>query len=130
MLKTFQFLFGSLADFNGQDSFTFSPGTNSIATLTYSSSQTAQLPPPRKVYSLTDPVAYEATSRTDAAMAILAKYGAAKWEMADGYTDFVQGAPASDGQAVRAIADSGYASDAGNYRMVPIGVVLASRRWR
>jgi endoglucanase len=99
---------------NGQDSFTFTPPRNSVATLTYSSSQVAQLPPPRKVYSLTDPVAYEATSRTDAAMAILAKYHAAKWEMADGYTDFVQGAPAAAGQQVRAVADSGFASGFGN----------------
>ena len=99
---------------NGQDSFTFVPAANTVATLTYSSSQAAQLPPPRKVYSLVDPVAYEATSRADAAMCILAKYGASKWEMADGYTDFVSGVPAAEGQAVRALADSGFGSSAGN----------------
>jgi hypothetical protein len=72
------------------------------------------VPPPRKVYSLTDPVAYAATDLRDAARAILAKYGASKWEMADGYTDYELGAPATDGQVVRAIADSGYGSSVGN----------------
>jgi endoglucanase len=97
---------------NGSDSFTFTSAANTVATLTYSSSH--QVPPPRKVYSLADPAAYEATSLKDAAMAILAKYGASKWEMADGYTDFVAGAPAADGQNVRAICDSGFGSSAGN----------------
>jgi hypothetical protein len=34
--------------------------------------------------------------------------------MADGYTDYMQGAPAADGQRVRAISDSGYGSSPGN----------------
>jgi hypothetical protein len=59
-------------------------------------------------------VAYAATSLTDAAMAIIAKYGACKWELADGYTDYMQGSPAAAGQQVRAIADSGYGSSPGN----------------
>jgi hypothetical protein len=72
------------------------------------------VPPPRKVFSLRDPVAYAATSLTDAALAIIAKYSACKWEMADGHTDYMQGAPAAEGQPVRAISDSGYGSSPGN----------------
>jgi hypothetical protein len=34
--------------------------------------------------------------------------------MADGYTDFLQGTPAGEGQAVRAVSDSGYGSSPGN----------------
>jgi endoglucanase len=98
---------------NGQDSFTFTPGANRVTTLTYAGTA-PNLPPPRKVYSLADPVAYAATSLGDAAMAIIAKYAACKWELADGYTDYMQGAPAGDGQVVRAISDSGYGSSPGN----------------
>jgi hypothetical protein len=97
---------------NGQDSFTYTAASNRIATLTYTSNR--QVPPARKIYSLADPVAYEATSLWDAAMAILAKYSACKWEMSEGYTDFLQGAPAADGQTVRAITDSGWGSSPGN----------------
>jgi endoglucanase len=98
---------------NGRDTFTFTPGANRVTTLTYSGAA-PNLPPPRRVYSLADPVAYAATSLGDAAMAILAKYAACKWELADGYTDYMQGVPAGDGQVVRAIADSGYGSSPGN----------------
>jgi endoglucanase len=97
---------------NSQDSYTFTSSSNTVTTLTYSGA--AQVPPPRKVYSLTDPVAYIATNLEDAAMAILAKYGACKWVMADGHTDYMQGVPAADGQPVRAVSDSGYGSSAGN----------------
>ncbi len=97
---------------NGQASYTFTPGLNRVTTISYAGA--AQVPPPRKVYSLSDPVAYAATSLTDAAMAILAKYGASKWEMAHGYTDYMQGAPSADGQPVRAVADSGFGCSAGN----------------
>ena len=100
---------------NGRDSFTFTAPPNAVATLNYSTSSTSlPPPPPRKVYTLSDPVAYAATNLADAAMAILAKYSACKWEMADGYTDYMQGAPAADGQAVRAISDSGFGSPEGN----------------
>jgi len=47
-------------------------------------------------------------------MAIIAKYAACKWELGDGFTDYVQGSPAADGQHVRAISDSGYGSSVGN----------------
>jgi endoglucanase len=99
---------------NGQDSFTFTPVANSVTTLTYSASGGLAPPPPRKVYSLADPAAYAATSLPDAAMAILAKYSACKWELADGYTDYMLGSPAAAGQPVRAISDSGYGSSVGN----------------
>jgi hypothetical protein len=100
---------------NGQDSYTYTAASNRVATLSYSTSQLGgRVPPARKVFSLTDPVAYASTSLADAAMAIVAKYSACKWEMADGYTDYLQGAPAADGQRVRAISDSGYGSSPGN----------------
>jgi endoglucanase len=100
---------------NGRDSFTFTSPSNAVATLTYTSSSAGlPPPPPRKIYSLSDPVGHAATSLSDAAMAIIAKYSACKWEMADGFTDYMQGAPAADGQRVRAIADSGYASNPDN----------------
>jgi hypothetical protein len=101
---------------NGQDTYTYTSASNRVATLSYTSDGQlgGQVPPPRKVYSLTDPVAYAATSLTDAAMAILARYSASKWEMADGYTDFMQGAAAADGQQVRAVSDSGFGSGPGN----------------
>ncbi|MDQ3058145.1 MAG: glycoside hydrolase family 5 protein [Pseudomonadota bacterium] len=100
---------------NGQDTYTFTPGGNRVSTLSYASASPSVAPPPaRKVYSLRDPVAYAATSLGDAAMAILARYSACKWDLADGYTDFLGGWPASAGETVRAIADSGYGSSAGN----------------
>ena len=98
---------------NGQDTFTYTSDTNRVATLTYSSNA-GQVPPPRKVFSLTDPVAYAATSLSDAALAIIAKYSACKWEMAQGHTDYMQGAPASEGQPLRAVSDSGWGSSPGN----------------
>lgn len=101
---------------NGQDTFTFTPAANRVATLTYTSGGqlSGQVPPPRKVFSLTDPVAYAATSLADAALAIIAKYNACKWDMTHGYTDYLLGAPAAAGQAVRAVSDSGYGSSPGN----------------
>jgi endoglucanase len=98
---------------NGQTTYTYTSESNRVATLTYSAGG-AQVPPPRKVYSLADPVAYASTSLTDAAMAILARYSASKWEMSDGHTDYMQGTPAADGQQVRAICDSGFGSSVGN----------------
>jgi endoglucanase len=99
---------------NGQDTYTFTPSANTVATLSYSTASGRQLPPARKVYSLSDPVSYASTNLTDAAMALIAKYSASKWEMAHGYTDYMQGAPAADGQRVRAVSDSGFGSRAGN----------------
>jgi endoglucanase len=99
---------------NGQDSYTFTPGANRVTTLTYTASGGMAPPQPRRVYSLADPVAYAATSLADAALAIIAKYSASKWELADGYTDYMLGSPAAEGQQVRAIADSGYGSSPGN----------------
>jgi endoglucanase len=101
---------------NGQTSFSYQSAPNRVATLSYISDGQlgGQVPPPRKVFSLTDPVAYASTNLTDAAMAIIARYGACKWMLSDGYTDFMQGLPALEGQPVRAISDSGYGSSVGN----------------
>jgi endoglucanase len=101
---------------NGSDTFTFTPKANAVTTLTYASTSAPNLPPPRKVYSLTNPEVYSATvSLEDRAMAILAKYSAAKWDMADGYTDPLYGVPSANGNELRAVSDSGYGSSAGNH---------------
>ncbi|MDQ3058279.1 MAG: glycoside hydrolase family 5 protein [Pseudomonadota bacterium] len=101
---------------NGQDSYTYTPAADEVASLRYISDGQllGQVPPPRRVYSLTDPVAHAASSLEDAAMAIIAKYSACHWDMADGYTDYVLGKPAGHGQVVRAVSDSGYGSSPGN----------------
>jgi hypothetical protein len=101
---------------NGQDTYIYTPAADEVARLRYRSDGqlSGQVPPPRTVYSLADPVAYAAGHLNDAAMAIVAKYSACHWNMADAYTDYVLGAPAADAQVVRAVADSGYGSSPGN----------------
>ncbi|HUR88276.1 MAG TPA: cellulase family glycosylhydrolase [Ramlibacter sp.] len=99
---------------NSQATYTFTPATDRVTTLSYTVSGGLNAPPQRKVYSLVDPVAFSATSLADAARALIAKYSACKWEAVDGYTDYEGGAPAQVGQQVRAIADSGYGSSVGN----------------
>lgn len=99
---------------NGSDSFTFTPKANTVTTLSYASDTAPNVPPARKVYSLADPVAHAATNLAEGAMAILAKYGASKWEMSDGYTDPLTATPAADGQELRAVSDSGFGSSVGN----------------
>ena len=101
---------------NGQDSFSFTPADDQVASISYvsDSQPPVQVPPPRKVFSLADPVAYASTSLIDAALAIIARYSACKWDLADGYTDYLLGAPATNGQPVRAVSDSGYGSRPGN----------------
>jgi hypothetical protein len=100
---------------NGQDSFSFTPLPNRVSTLTYSAASSGvQLPPPRRVYSLADPLQHAAIALADAAAAVLARHGASKWDMADGFTDFLMGRPAQDGQPVRAVADSGGSSEPDN----------------
>ena len=104
---------------NGMDSFTYTPAAGQVADLRYSvvsgEGQPVLSPPPmRRVFSLADPVAHALVKLDEAALALLAKYSACKWVMADGHTDYVQGEPAGPGQVVRAIADSGYGSSAGN----------------
>jgi endoglucanase len=97
---------------NGQDSFTFVPPDDAVATLHYEGAP--QVPPPRKVYSLADPVAVASTRLEDAGRALLARYSASLWNLADGATDFLLGHAAGDGEPVRAVSDSGYGSTAGN----------------
>jgi len=101
---------------NGQDSFSYTPADNEVARLRYAveGQPTAQVPPPRAIYSLADPVAHAAGRLEEGALAILAKYRACQWNMADGHTDYVLGAPAANGQPVRAVSDSGWGSSPGN----------------
>jgi len=72
------------------------------------------VPPPRQIYSLTDPVGHATKDLAQAALAIMAKYAACKWDLADGHTDYVLGAPARAGEVVRAVSDSGFGSSPGN----------------
>lgn len=105
------------AGVNPSVTYTYTAAVNEVAQITYSGP--AQVPPVRKIYNLTDPVAYAATSLTDAAHALCAKYGASKWEMADAYTDYVQGAAVANGNKLRAVSDSGFGSSQYNiYEMV------------
>lgn len=97
---------------NPSATYTFTPGANRVTTISYSGH--SQVPPARKVFSLTDPVAYSATNLEDAALAILAKYSACKWDSADAYTDYVSGAVCGNGDAVRAIGDTGWGSKKNN----------------
>ena len=101
---------------NGQDSFSVVLADNQVGLISYASDSPlpVQVPPPRKVFSLADPVAHAGASLVDGAMAIIAKYSACKWDIADAYTDYLQGAPAANGQLVRAVSDSGYGSSPGN----------------
>jgi len=100
---------------NGEDRFTFTPAPDTVATLTYTNGASGQqLPPARKVYALVDPVAREAVQPREAALTLIARYRACKWDLTDGYTDFMLGRPAGQGEAVRAVADSGFGSSPGN----------------
>lgn len=99
---------------NGSDSFAFTPVPGEVATLSYQRADgAAQVPPARKVYPLTG--ASLASARpADAAMAVIERYRACKWDLADGFTDYVLGVPAEPGKVVRAVADSGRGSTMGN----------------
>jgi endoglucanase len=101
---------------NGKTHFSYTPAADEVAMISYRREdvQAGQVLPPRKIFSLTDPVAHADINLADAALALIAKYSACKWVMADGYTDYVLGTPAAAGQTVRAIADSGYGSNPGN----------------
>lgn len=99
---------------NTGDSFTVVPAADRVTTLTYTAANGMQVPPQRKLYAFADPVALASTQLADAALAILARYGASKWDMADAFDDYVQGSPARDGGPVRAVADSGFGSSLSN----------------
>jgi endoglucanase len=90
--------------------------SNGVVTITYGTGP--QVPPPRRVFCFTTPMAYGTragpNAEADAALAILAKYKACKWLAADAFTDYLLGVPSADGKPVRAVADSGYGSTPGN----------------
>lgn len=100
---------------NSLGRYTYMPAANEVARLSYAAAgKPRQVPPARKVYSIADAAAHADKSLADAALSLLAKYSACKWDMADAHTDYVLGAPAAEGQAIRAIGDSGYGSSPGN----------------
>jgi aryl-phospho-beta-D-glucosidase BglC (GH1 family) len=95
------------AGVNSEDSFTFTPVGNTISTLTYTRTGGGQVPPARKVYSLTNPVAYASTSLADAAKAIMAKYNAGCWLAQDALKEYQTPAAAAAGDYIRGISNSG-----------------------
>jgi hypothetical protein len=103
---------------NGRAGFIYIPAADEFATLRYAvdggPKQSPQLPPPRRVSSIANPVAHAENNLADAAMTVLGKYSASKWDMADACTDYVLGRPAAAGQAMRAVADSAYGSSPSN----------------
>jgi len=100
---------------NGSDSYTYTPADNEAVVLSYASEIAGQqVPPPRKAFSITDPVRHASKNVVESAMTLLAKYQACKWDMADAHTDYVLGAPAAAGDPIRAVSDSGFGSSAGN----------------
>ncbi|HSV44238.1 MAG TPA: cellulase family glycosylhydrolase, partial [Ramlibacter sp.] len=99
---------------NTQDRYTVTCAPGRVVTLGYREASGRQLPPPRHVYALEAPVAHAAVDLREAAQALLARWRACKWELSDGHTDYLLGAPARPGQRVRAIADSGFGSSPGN----------------
>lgn len=99
---------------NTSVAYRFTPEPGTLATLAYRAANGVAPPPTRTVYALADPLAHAGRDLAQAAHAILAKYGASKWEMGHAHTDYVGGAPARDGQPVRAVADSGFGSSTAN----------------
>lgn len=95
---------------NGRDTFSFTTAPNRLAALSYRRADGGQVPPARPVHSPST----GSTRLEDAAMAVIARYRACKWELTDGYTDYVLGVPAAVGKEVRAIADSGCGSTVDN----------------
>lgn len=103
---------------NSEFSYSFTPEPGRVSSLSYRSAVTGlALPPERQVYCLADPVAHAASGTAEsaeAALALLARFDACKWDMTDGHTDYLHGQPALDGQSLRAVADTGFGSSAGN----------------
>lgn len=100
---------------NGQDRYRFTPAPGRVSSLRYEVAGGTLAPPPaRRVFSLADPVAHAAVDLAQAALAILARYQASQWNLADAATDYVDGRLAGEGEPVRAVADSGFGSSLGN----------------
>jgi hypothetical protein len=96
-----------LGDISADDGFRqrFIREADSVAALTYTSDWPGQqLPPARTICALVDPVARAATQLREAALTLIARYRACKWDLADGHTDFMLGRPAEAGDVVRAAA--------------------------
>ena len=93
--------------FDSEATFTFTPPTNGKGTVTYAIPGGAQVPPPRTVYAYSDPVTLANTNLADAAKTLIGKYKCAFWNMADAYTDYLNGAACAQGSTVRAVSDSG-----------------------
>lgn len=83
------------------------PAPGRVAVLRYAAPSGAEPPPPRRIAALADPVAQAREAPADAALALLQRWRGSQWLAADAWTDYVGGAPAREGQPVRAIADGG-----------------------
>lgn len=91
---------------NSQDTFTFTPPTDDKSTISYTRTGGGQVPPNRVFYSYTDPATKTGITAADAALAVVAKYGAALWLAQDAYTDYCSGvACTTNGDPMRAVSD-------------------------
>lgn len=102
---------------NKYDTFTFTPGATGRTTnltFTVTSPSGLEAPPVWTVYSHLDPVTLSSTDLATASKALLAKYSVAKWVVSDAYSDYVDGAACINTDLVRAISDTGYASEMTN----------------
>ncbi|MBA2965464.1 cellulase family glycosylhydrolase [Ramlibacter sp. MAH-25] len=99
---------------NPSASYTARPAADRVGTVRYSGPAEPAVPPPRAFYALQDPLALADRRLADAGRALLARWSACQWLLADAWTDYLQGAPARDGQPVRAVADSGFGSSLAN----------------
>ncbi len=109
---------------NPSAQFKVTPAAPGVVTVRYAGPSGVQVPPARRLFAFADPLALPAQRLAEAAHAILARYGASKWEMAHGFTEVIGGAPAQDGQLVRAVADSGFVSSVDN----PMGLLNTLQR--
>ncbi|MDB5243940.1 MAG: twin-arginine translocation pathway signal protein, partial [Spirosoma sp.] len=107
---------------NPTATYTVTPVADRVTTLTYSGAASVPVPPPRQLWTLQDPVAQADKRPAEAGRALLARWNASQWVMADGWTDFMQGAPARDGQPVRAVADSGFGSSLASTLEMLVGI--------
>jgi len=98
--------------------YTYTLPANAAATITYTAAR--QVPPPRRVYSVLDPVAYAAQNLNDAARCILAKYRAVEYLPNNSFQDLITLNKAGNSTPVGAVWDSGYgATDASNATRLP-----------
>jgi len=110
---------------NSSVQYVYTLPMNGVATVTYTASR--QVPPPRRLYSLSNPVAYAKQNLDDGARCILAKYNAVEYLPGNSFKDLIAQSRSVNGSSVGAVWDSGYgATGATNATRMPgneLGVV-------